>query len=276
MKIKQYQVDAFATRAFEGNPAAVCPLESWLDDGLLQAIAEENNLSETAFFVPSEKGFQLRWFTPVKEIDLCGHATLATAHVIFETLGYAKPVITFETRSGDLFVERKGQRLEMDFPASPPTPCELPEILAEGLGQRPIAVLAADDYMAVFDDEAIIRAITPNQALLSQLDLRGVVVTAPGLDVDFVSRFFAPKFGIPEDPVTGSAHCALAPYWAGHLGKRLLSARQVSKRGGSLTCELKGDRVLLSGSAVTVIEAEIAFQAGHPSPQGGFDPSSML
>jgi predicted PhzF superfamily epimerase YddE/YHI9 len=259
MKIKQYQVDAFATRAFEGNPAAVCPLEGWLEDGLLQAIAEENNLSETAFFVPSEKGFELRWFTPIKEVDLCGHATLAAAHVIFETLGCAKQVITFETRSGDLFVERKGTRLEMDFPASPPTPRELPGFLAEGLGKRPIEVLAADDYLAVFDDEATIRAITPNQALLSQLDLRGVIVTAPGSDVDFVSRFFAPKFGIPEDPVTGSAHCELAPYWAKKLDKRILSAKQLSKRGGQIVCEVKTNRVLLSGCAVTFMEAEIAF-----------------
>jgi len=259
MKIKQYQVDAFATRAFEGNPAAVCPLESWLDDGLLQAIAEENNLSETAFFVPSEKGFKLRWFTPVTEVDLCGHATLAAAHVIFEALGYDKPVITFETRSGDLFVKKNGKRLEMDFPACPPIPCEPPEILAEGLGQRPIEVLAADDYLAVYDSEATIRAITPNQALLGQLDLRCVVITAPGTDVDFVSRVFGPKFGIPEDPVTGSAHCALAPYWARKLGKRILSAKQVSKRGGNLICEVKADRVALSGCAVTFMEAEIAF-----------------
>jgi len=259
MKIKQYQVDAFATRAFEGNPAAVCPLDSWLDDSLLQAIAEENNLSETAFFVPSEKGFKLRWFTPVTEVDLCGHATLAAAHVIFEALGYDKPVITFETRSGDLFVKKNGKRLEMDFPACPPIPCEPPEILAEGLGQRPIEVLAADDYLAVYDSEATIRAITPNQALLGQLDLRCVVITAPGTDVDFVSRVFGPKFGIPEDPVTGSAHCALAPYWARKLGKRILSAKQVSKRGGNLICEVRADRVALSGCAVTFMEAEIAF-----------------
>ncbi|MDP2110237.1 MAG: PhzF family phenazine biosynthesis protein [Thiobacillus sp.] len=259
MKIKQYQVDAFATRAFEGNPAAVCPLESWLDDGLLQAIAEENNLSETAFFVPSEIGFDLRWFTPLKEVDLCGHATLATAHVLFDILGYAGPSITFETRSGELIVERKGEWLEMNFPACPPTPCEPSEILSKGLGQQPLEVLAAGDYLAVFDSEATVRAITPDMALLGKLDLRGVIITAPGTGVDFVSRFFAPKFGIPEDPVTGSAHCTLAPYWAGRLGKRLLSARQVSKRGGSLTCELKGDRVLLSGSAVTVMEAEITF-----------------
>jgi PhzF family phenazine biosynthesis protein len=258
MKIKQYQVDAFATRAFEGNPAAVCLLESWLDDRLLQAIAEENNLSETAFFVPSEKGFNLRWFTPVREVDLCGHATLATAHVIFEILGYSKQVITFETRSGDLFVEKKGLQLEMNFPACPPTPHEFSEILAKGLGQRPIEVLAAADYLAVFDSEATVRAITPNQAVLGQLDLRGVIVTALGTDVDFVSRFFAPKFGIPEDPVTGSAHCTLAPYWANKLGKNILTAKQVSKRGGNITCEVKTDRVFLSGRAVTFMEAEIA------------------
>ncbi len=259
MKLKQYQVDAFATRAFEGNPAAVCPLEAWLDDDLLQAIAEENNLSETAFFVPSEKGFGLRWFTPVKEVDLCGHATLASAHVIFEALGYAQPAITFETRSGDLFVKRKGQQLEMDFPARPPVPCALPDLLVEGLGQRPLEVLAADDYLAVFDSEATVRAIAPDQALLGQLDLRCVVITAPGTQADFVSRVFGPKFGIPEDPVTGSAHCALAPYWARRLGKNVLTARQVSRRGGSIGCELKGDRVMLSGSAVTVMETSITF-----------------
>ena len=259
MKIKQYQIDAFATRAFEGNPAAVCPLESWLDDGILQAIAEENNLSETAFFVPSEKGFQLRWFTPVKEVDLCGHATLASAHVIFEILGYTKLTITFETRSGDLFVERHGKLLKMDFPARPPAPCMLSEILLKGLGQRPVEVLAANDYMAVFDSEATVRAITPDQSLLSQLDLRGVIATARGTDVDFVSRFFAPKSGIPEDPVTGSAHCTLAPYWANKLGKNILSARQVSKRGGNIACEVNSGRVFLSGYAVTFMEAEIAF-----------------
>jgi len=259
MKIKQYQVDAFATRAFEGNPAAVCPLESWLDDGLLQAIAEENNLSETAFFVPSEIGFDLRWFTPVKEVDLCGHATLATAHVLFEHLGHAGPVIAFETRSGVLTVRRKGDLLEMNFPACWPKPCEAPEILVKGLGQPPLEVLAADDYLAVYDSEAIIHAITPDFALLAQLDLRGVIVTAPGTDADFVSRFFAPRLGVPEDPVTGSAHCTLAPYWAGRLGKQRLSARQISKRGGGLSCELKGDRVLLSGAAVTVMQTEITF-----------------
>lgn len=259
MKIKQYQVDAFATRAFEGNPAAVLPLEHWLDDHLLQAIAEENNLSETAFFVPNKKGFDLRWFTPVKEVNLCGHATLASAHVIFNILGYAQSTITFQTCSGELFVTKQGDLLQMDFPAYPPIPCEISEILVQGLGMRPLEVWAADDYLAVFDSEATIRAITPNQALLSQLDLRGIIVTAPGSDVDFVSRFFSPKFGIPEDPVTGSAHCALGPYWASKLGKNTFQAKQVSKRGGHLVCEVFNNRVLLSGSAITFMEAEISF-----------------
>jgi len=259
LKLKQYQVDAFTSKVFGGNPAAVVPLALWPNDSLLQSIAEENNLSETAFFVASGNRFQLRWFTPVEEVDLCGHATLAAAHVIFEYLGYASPVITFETRSGELFVERKGRSLAMDFPARPLTPCEMLETLTKGLGQRPVEVLAADDYLAVFDSEAIVRSITPNHALLCQLDLRGVCITAPGTDVDFVSRFFAPKLGVPEDPVTGSAHCELAPYWAKKLGKNILTAKQVSRRGGSITCEVKADRVILSGTAVTFMVGEVAF-----------------
>lgn len=259
MRISLYQVDAFAARAFEGNPAAVCPLESWLDDDLLQAIAEENNLSETAFFVPSDNGFRLRWFTPLTEVDLCGHATLASAHVLFEHLGHAGQAITFETRSGALTVKRKGGLLEMDLPACPPTPGASVDTLARALGRQPIEVLSADDYVAVFDSEATVRAITPDLALLGQLDSRGVIITAPGTEVDFVSRFFAPKFGIPEDPVTGSAHCELAPYWADRLGRNILTARQVSRRGGSITCEMRGDRVLLSGSAITFMEGEVAF-----------------
>lgn len=258
MKIQQYQVDAFAERVFEGNPAAVCPLDCWLDDTLLQSIAEENNLSETAFFVPSTTGFKLRWFTPVSEVDLCGHATLATAHVIFNELGYTRQSITFETRSGDLFVERDGTRLKMDFPACPADTRTVSELLTRGLGRRPIEVLAAEDYMAVFDNEEIVRSIRPDQALLTQLDLRGVIITAAGVEVDFVSRFFAPKFGIPEDPVTGSAHCTLAPYWADKLGKTVLNARQLSKRGGNLTCEVIADRVMLFGNAVTFMKAEIS------------------
>lgn len=263
MKLKQYQVDAFAAQAFEGNPAAVCPLETWLDDSLLQAIAEENNLSETAFFVPSGKGFGLRWFTPTREVDLCGHATLATAHVLFEIFGYSGPVIVFETRSGELFVEKHGDLLQMDFPACPPVPCETPDELIDGLGVRPLEVLSADDYLVVLASEQAVRAVRPDHAALGRLGLRGVIVTAPGLDVDFVSRFFAPKYGIPEDPVTGSAHCVLAPYWANRLGKNSLSAKQVSRRGGSLICEVKDGRVLLSGRAVTFMKAEIAFQVGR-------------
>jgi PhzF family phenazine biosynthesis protein len=257
MKLRQFQVDAFASRIFEGNPAAVCPLDAWLDDEVLQAIAEENNLSETAFFVPNGKGFHLRWFTPLKEVDLCGHATLASAHVIFEALGFAEQVIEFETRSGTLVVERREGLLAMNFPSVPPKPCALPAALTEGLGSQPVEVLAANDYIAVFDTEAVVRSIAPDFAKLRELGLRGVCVTAPGLDVDFVSRFFAPKFGISEDSVTGSAHCELTPYWASKLGKASLTARQVSKRGGNLLCELSGNRVVLSGNAVTFMEAEI-------------------
>ena len=257
MKIKQYQVDAFASCVFEGNPAAVCPLERWLPEEVLQAIAEENNLSETAFFVPIEGGFHLRWFTPVAEVDLCGHATLASAHVLFDILGYSEPSVRFSTRSGDLTVAAKDGRLVMDFPAVPPERCEAPLALIEGLGVSPVEVLAAGDYIAVVGSEATVRAVSPDFVRLGQLDLRGVIVTAPGEDVDFVSRFFAPKYGIPEDPVTGSAHCALAPYWAAKLGKRTLAAKQVSKRGGDVGCEINGDRVILTGTAVTFMEAVI-------------------
>jgi len=258
MKIKQFQVDAFATDVFAGNPAAVCPLESWLEDGVMQGIAAENNLSETAFFVPTAGGFHLRWFSPVREVDLCGHATLATAHVLFEHLGYAQGVVRFETRSGELMVERRDGRLAMDFPARRPTPCFAPDALIAGLGQQPVEVLAAEDYVVVFEDEATIRGMTPDLARLGELDLRGVCVTAPGDGLDFVSRFFAPRYGIPEDPVTGSAHCELAPYWAARLGKQGLEARQVSTRGGAIHCQVNGDRVVLSGSAVTFMEGEIS------------------
>lgn len=259
MKIRLFQVDAFARRVFEGNPAAVCPLEAWLPDELLQAIAEENNLSETAFFVPAGAGFELRWFTPLAEVDLCGHATLASAHVLFEELGHAEPVIRFATRSGELRVERRNGLLAMDFPARPPLPCAVPSALVDGLGAQPAEVLAADDYVALFDDEAAVRALAPDMARLRQLGLRGVCVTAPGAGaVDFVSRFFAPGVGVPEDPVTGSAHCELAPYWAARLGKDRLQAQQVSRRGGDVACELRGDRVILAGGAVTFMQAEIS------------------
>lgn len=261
MKLKQFQVDAFARRVFEGNPAAVCPLDAWLPDATLQAIALENNLSETAFFVPAGPGFHLRWFTPVAEVDLCGHATLATAHVLFEELGYKGQAIEFMTRSGRLVVERRDGMLVMDFPAQPPVPCAAPAALLEGLGASPVEVLAADDYVVVFEDEAIVRTLAPDMAKLSTLALRGVCITAPaapGSEIDFVSRFFAPRYGIPEDPVTGSAHCELAPYWAGRLGKLRLAAYQASARGGDVLCEVRGDRVILAGRAVTFMAGEIA------------------
>ena len=261
MKIKQYQVDAFAQQVFEGNPAAVCPLDTWLDDATLQAIAEENNLSETAFFVPNQNGFALRWFTPLAEVDLCGHATLASAHILFEELGYSNPSIEFETRSGKLMVERRQGKLVMDFPALSTKQCAAPKALIDGLGKQPVKVLASEDYIAVFENEAAIRALAPDLSMLNQLDLRGVIVTAPGDQVDFVSRFFAPKLGIAEDPVTGSAHCELTPYWAEKLGKTSLRAFQASRRGGFIECELRGERVLLSGTAVTFMRAEIEMMA---------------
>ncbi|GAB3396442.1 PhzF family phenazine biosynthesis protein [Azotobacter armeniacus] len=257
MRLKQYQVDAFATRVFEGNPAAVCPLDNWLDDSLLQAIANENNLSETAFFVPTERGFYLRWFTPIAEVDLCGHATLAAAHVLFEILGFPKKQITFQTKSGELVVESKEGLLTMNFPARPPILRPIFDALVDALGRTPQEVWTANDYIAVFESEEIVRSIAPDFAKLQELDLRGVIVTAPGKDVDFVSRFFAPKIGVPEDPVTGAAHCELTPYWAQRLGKNTFEARQVSARGGRLSCQLEENRVILAGKAVTFMVGEI-------------------
>lgn len=258
MKLDIYQVDAFASRVFEGNPAAVCPLEAWLPDETLQRIAEENNLSETAFFVAEEGCFALRWFTPEAEVDLCGHATLAAAHVLFEHLSYSQASISFATRSGALAVEKTAAGYSMSFPGSMPQPESAPTALLEGLGAEPQAVLAAFDYIVVFENEAQVRALTPDFARLSQLDKRGVVVTAPGDDVDFVSRCFFPKLRVNEDPVTGSAHCELAPYWSEQLGKQSLKARQVSKRSGDVGCEVVGDRVILTGAAVDYLQGAIS------------------
>ena len=268
--LRQYQVDAFADRPFTGNPAAVCRLDEWPEDAFLQAIAEENNLSETAFFVPSAKGFHLRWFTPVREVDLCGHATLATAHVIFSESADSATEIVFETRSGDLPVRRCGDRIEMDFPAIPLVSCPCPELLQEALGTAPCAVFVADIYVAVLDSEAQVRSLKPDLGRLTQLDKRAVCVTAPGEQADFVSRYFAPKMGVPEDPVTGSAHCKLVPYWAQRLGKCELLARQLSKRGGELSCSLRGERVLIAGKAVTVMTSALMVLPEHPiqEPEG--------
>lgn len=252
-----FQVDAFAEHVFEGNPAAVCPLDAWPEDSLLQAIAEENNLSETAFFVPAGEVFELRWFTPVAEVDLCGHATLASAHVLYEHLGYSGKSVRFATRGGELDVSRSGDGLSMNFPAAPPRAIESPPALVAGLGKPPEQVLGGFDYIAVYETEEDVRALAPDFAQLRLVDLRGVIVTAPGREVDFVSRCFFPKLGINEDPVTGSAHCELAPYWRSRLGRDTLQARQLSRRGGSLGCAVEGDRVLLSGKAVDFMIAEI-------------------
>ncbi len=257
MKIALYQIDAFASRVFQGNPAAVCPLESWLPDTVLQGIAEENNLSETAFYVPSASGFHLRWFTPAQEVDLCGHATLATAFVIFNIAGHKRSSICFQTRSGELVVERDSELIVMDFPIRRVKPCTPPGALIEGLKREPVEVLRSDDYVAVFDDEDDIESLDPDYEILRNLDLRGVVATSRGRGVDFVSRFFAPLLGINEDPVTGSSHCALTPYWAGKLKKTQLQALQLSRRGGAIGCELAGNRVRLSGRAVKYMEGQI-------------------
>ena len=257
MKLRQFQVDAFANHLFEGNPAAVCPLDDWLPDHLLQSIAAENNLPETAFFVPVGSGFHLRWFTPTTEVDFCGHATLASAHVLFDSLGYAQTSVAFDTRSGRMTVELDGDLYAMNFPARSPQPCASPQPLVDGLGALPLEVLAADDYLAVFESESQVRSLAPDFSRLRELDLRGVIATAPGGEVDFVSRFFAPKYGIDEDPVTGSIHAGLTPYWAEQLGKNQLLAYQASTRGGVLRLEISGDRVLVSGLAVLYLKGEI-------------------
>lgn len=259
-EIPLYQVDAFTSRAFGGNPAAVCPLDAWLADDLMQAIAAENNLSETAFFVraTSGEGFDLRWFTPAMEVDLCGHATLASAFVLMTELEPSRTSVTFATRSGNLAVVRDGQLLSLDLPARPPRSVEPPPGLAEALGATPTSVMMARDLMAVFDDAETVRGLRPDIAKIAALDTYAVSVSAPGngrdADVDFVSRFFAPRAGIAEDPVTGSAHCSLVPFWAGRLGRPRLRARQVSARGGELICTVRDQRVELAGHAVLTVK----------------------
>jgi PhzF family phenazine biosynthesis protein len=257
MELPLYQVDAFASEPFRGNPAAVMPLDAWLPDATLQAIAAENNLSETAFLVRNGPDYDLRWFTPELEIDLCGHATLASGFVVLAELEPLRESVTFHTRSGPLAVTRDGPRLAMDFPARPPEPCATPEGLARGLGRAPERTLRSRDLLAVFATEEDVLALRPDMALLAALDALGVIVTAPGRGADFVSRFFAPRAGVPEDPVTGSAHCTLVPYWSERLGKKRLHAFQVSRRGGELFCENRGERVGIAGHAVLVLEGTL-------------------
>jgi PhzF family phenazine biosynthesis protein len=259
MKIPLYQVDAFTKKIFSGNPAAVCLLESMLNDETLQYIAAENNLSETAFLVPTARGqYELRWFTPTMEVDLCGHATLASAFVIFSFIDSGLSSIDFKTASGVLTVTKSGDLLSMDFPARKPIPAELPETLPKALGIEPVEVLKSRDLLAVYENESMIKDMNPNFDLLQQIhDVFAVIVTAPGRNCDFVSRFFAPKAGIPEDPVTGSAHCTLVPYWSERLKKQKLHAFQVSKRGGELFCEDLRERVKIAGHAVLYSKGEI-------------------
>lgn len=257
MKIPIYQVDAFADRQFAGNPAAVCPLQTWLNDDLMQQIAAENNLSETAFFAPQGEDYALRWFTPAHEVDLCGHATLASAYVLFTYLEPRRTRVRFHTRSGVLEVTQRDGLLAMLFPSRPGEPCAAPAALLEGLGRQPLEVYRARDYMAVFGSEAEVRALNPSMAALKQLDALGVIVTAPGDEVDFVSRFFAPRVGVDEDPVTGSAHSTLIPYWRARLRKAELVARQVSARGGTLYCTDLGAQVEICGAAAPYLEGVI-------------------
>lgn len=252
-----YQFDAFADRPLRGNPAAVVPLSHWLDDDLLQAIAGENNLSETAFICGAGGQYRLRWFTPAVEVDLCGHATLASAAAIFRFIEPAAQRLVFATRSGDLTVQREGDVLQMDFPLQPSQAYAPPLPLAACFGIAPQQVLLGTDLLLVFDDAYEVQQLQPDFAALKQLPGRGVICTARGDDCDFVSRFFAPRLGIDEDPVTGSAHCQLAPYWAQQLGKTSLRAHQISARGGTVECQLHGNRVLLRGQAQLYLRGEI-------------------
>lgn len=259
MKQIIYQVDAFTQEVFKGNPAAVCILDHWPEDARMQMIANENMLSETAFAVPGGECFDIRWFTPEMEVELCGHATLATAHVLFEHMNHPGDRICFESiHSGSLMVKRSGKMLTLDFPADSMEEMVVPELIVTALQTPPLkAFRGKTDFMFVYASESEIESMEPDFGLLTQVGGRGVIVTAPGNNEDFVSRFFAPQAGINEDPVTGSAHTSLTPYWSKVLGKKRLTARQLSPRGGELICEDSGDRVEISGHAVTYMKGEI-------------------
>ncbi len=262
MRIPIYQIDAFTDKIFGGNPAAVCPLDHWMDDEVLLNIAKENNLAETAFFLrKADDLFHLRWFTPEIEMDLCGHATLASAYVIFRELGYQQDVIRFDTHSGILEVRKTGDYLELNFPSRPPSEASLPEIISQSLNIQPLEIWQARDYLLVYESQSDILNIKPDVAILNQINLDpgGIIVTAPASEpsIDFVSRFFTPQATLLEDPVTGSAHCTLIPYWANRLDKSSLQARQLSERQGHLICELHNDRVMIRGKAVKFLQGFI-------------------
>lgn len=259
MQLPIYQVDAFTDKVFRGNPAAVCPLEHWLSDDVMQKIAIENSVAETAFFIPLNDGFEIRWFTPDIEMDLCGHATLATAHVIARHLNYSLPSIKFQSKSGELIVTVEKELITLNFPSRKPQPSAIPQIILDAFQVAPIEVLKSRDYVLVFEKEETVRQIEPNQSILNQINLApgGVIITAKGEEVDFVSRYFTPQATIFEDPVTGSAHCSLIPYWSEKLGKESMLTLQLSARGGKLFCKNYGERVLISGEAVTYLEGSI-------------------
>lgn len=258
MKVKIFQVDAFTDQLFKGNPAAVCPLEAWLPDDLMQKIAFENNLSETAFFVKTGNEYDIRWFTPKTEVDLCGHATLASAHVIYMHLGYDKGIIFLTSKSGNLRVRKSDDSYVLDFPAGFHDECSPPDHLVEALGAKPIETgFAMDFLMAVFESEEDVENMHPDFKKLMNIPFHAIIVTAKGKHVDFVSRMFAPAVGIDEDSVTGSAHSVLTPFWSHRLNKIHLTARQVSARGGDLSCKMSGDRVEIGGKAITYLIGEI-------------------
>jgi len=259
MKLKMFVVNAFAETTFGGNPAAVVPLEQWLNDELLQQIAAQHNLAETAFIVPQDDDFEIRWLTPAVEVKLCGHATLASAHIYFDHLNYNKEKITFNSKSGPLHVTKRDDgKLTLDFPADKCIEISQTSEFEKALNIKPLAVYKSSfDYMVIANNQTEIENLSPDLNILKQLPSRGTIVTAKGDDADFVSRCFFPQSGIDEDPVTGSAHTAMVPYWANKFGKTKLSAIQLSKRKGYLDCELFGERVLMSGSANTYLEGEI-------------------
>jgi PhzF family phenazine biosynthesis protein len=253
-----FQVDAFTTQLFGGNPAAVVPLETWLPDETMQRIAMENNLAETAFIVREAEGYHIRWFTPAVEVDLCGHATLASAYVYFSEIGHSAPSISFRSRSGVLTVQRNGNELTLDFPVDELREVPLTAELTAPFSETPLAAFKGKtDYMLVFASESEIAAMVPDLSRIHVLDARGVIVTAKGNDADFVSRFFAPQAGINEDPATGSAHTSLTPYWARQLGKKTMKALQLSARGGSLTCTDEGSRILIAGECRFYLRGQI-------------------
>jgi predicted PhzF superfamily epimerase YddE/YHI9 len=258
MELPIFQVDAFTSKTFAGNPAAVCPLDHWLEAPVMQAIAAENNLAETAFFVKLGQGhYDLRWFTPTVEVKLCGHATLATSWVIRNYLGDKTDPLRFESLSGPLLVSVQGEKLCLDFPALPAQRCQPHPRLIDGLGTQPLEILSAMYYLAVFASEADVCSLNPDFGVLKQVD-KPVIATAPGNGVDFVSRFFAPAMGIDEDPVCGSAHCTSTPYWSRRLGKKQLAARQVSARGGEIWCEDRGERILIAGHVAPYLKGTIS------------------